>query len=122
MGSERIPCPWMLKDLRYTMSCFLESLRLWPVVPEGSGRRVTEPLNIQGYEIPPGCQITISNICALRSNWACPGQSDSEIFSPERWLDQSEKAQDLRKNFTGFSYGPRTCAGRTFAEQEPGIR
>ena len=115
MGDARICSPSMLKDLRYTMACFWESLRLWPVVPEGSPRTVTEPLNIQGYELPPGTQITISNIAVLRSK--CWGP-DSEIFQPERWLDNSLKAQELRKTFTGFSYGARTCAGRTFAEQE----
>lgn len=116
LGDERIAGPGMLKDLRYTMACFLESLRVWPVVPEGSGRTVTKPLNIEGYEIPLGCQITISNIGANRS-WGCR-HSDAN-FSPERWLDQSQKAQELRKSFTGFSYGPRSCVGRTLAEQEP---
>ena len=116
MGHHRIANSSMLKGFRYLTACFLESLRLWPVVPEGSGRTVTERLNIEGYEVPLGSEIIISNICALRSvQWG----SDSQIFRPERWLDRSERAQQLRKSFTGFSYGPRTCAGRTFAEQDP---
>ena len=115
LGDARICRHSMLKDLRYTMACFLESLRLWPVTPEGSPRVVEEPLNIQGYELPSGTQITIPNIAVLRSKrWG----ADSELYVPERWLDNSPKAQELRKTFTGFSYGARTCAGRTFAEQE----
>lgn len=93
----------------------MESLRLWPVVPEGSGRTVSSPPSMGPYEIPPGTEIMISNIGALRSKqWGV----DSEIFSPECWLDNSEKPQELRKAFTGFSYAHRTCAGRTLAEQE----
>ena len=92
LGDARIASPSMLKDLRYTVACFSESLRLWPVVPEGSSRTVTEPLTIQGYQIRPGSQITISNIAVLRSKaWG----ADSETFSPERWLDKSTKAQEL---------------------------
>ena len=116
MGHHRIANSSMLKGFRYLNACFLESLRLWPVVPEGSGRTVTERLNIDGYEVPLGSEIMISNICALRSaQWG----SDSQIFRPERWLDTSERAQQLRRSFTGFSYGPRACAGRTLAEQDP---
>ncbi|CAK9044096.1 unnamed protein product [Durusdinium trenchii] len=96
----------------------MESLRLWPVVPEGSGRTVSSPPSMGPYEIPPGTEIMISNIGALRSKqWGV----DSEIFSPECWLDNSEKPQELRKAFTGFSYAHRTCAGRTLAEQEAKI-
>lgn len=100
LGDARIASPSMLKDLRYTVACFSESLPLWPVVPEGSSR---------GPRFNQAAR-SISNIAVLRSKaWG----ADSETSSPERWLDNSTKAQDIRKI--------RSCPGRPFAEQEAKI-
>ena len=75
------------------------------------------PLNIMGYNIPPGVVFVHSYRLFHRSLdlW----ESDPRQFDPERWVKDPVLggARD-RKAFASFGLGPRACIGEKFARAE----
>ena len=39
---------------------------------------------------------------------------DADVFNPERWLEDSERAKHMHKWMFTWGWGPRDCVGRPF--------
>ena len=74
-----------------------------------------EGLEINGYYLPPGVQLTVYS-WALHRNKKLFGE-DALEYKPERWPDE-KRSQDLRRCFFSFGYGSRGCLGRNVAWME----
>ncbi|CZT23390.1 related to isotrichodermin C-15 hydroxylase (cytochrome P-450 monooxygenase CYP65A1) [Ramularia collo-cygni] len=102
-----------------------EALRLYPTVPL-TIRESVNPTTLGTQSIPIGTQIIlpIHAMNRLPAFWG----PDSELFTPERWIDTDEKTGERRPNNSGgapsnyvnltFLHGPRSCIGQGFAKAE----
>jgi cytochrome P450 len=97
-------------DDRYTRAVVTEALRLRPVVPL-AGRRLTTPMQVNGYELPPGTDVT-------PAIWLAHTRADRYpepfAFRPERHLDGAPATS----SWVPFGGGVRRCIGAAFAEME----
>ncbi|MCP2321467.1 Cytochrome P450 [Nocardia amikacinitolerans] len=95
----------------YRAAVVKEALRVRPVVYNVS-RRITEPLELAGYQLPAGTFLAPS-IGALHSDTRIWG-SDAGEFRPERWLE----ADPPQHAWIPFGGGARRCVGALFAQTE----
>ncbi|KAL4861803.1 hypothetical protein BDV12DRAFT_59287 [Aspergillus spectabilis] len=106
--------------LKYTNAVLKESLRLYPPVP-GTIPRVTPASGAQilGQYVPGNTIVGVSPFSASRSakNFHQPDQ-----FHPERWLAKESGVpehqvflNDKTEASQPFSYGPRSCLGKSLA-------
>jgi len=104
-----------LRSLRYTEMVIKESMRLYP--PAWSvGRRALRPIEINGYRLPAGMYIFISQWITQRDPRFFP---DPERFDPERWReDPIRNGKVPRFAYFPFGAGPRVCIGAGFAMME----
>jgi cytochrome P450 len=105
------------KDLPYLTAVIKEALRLHPavglmlerVVPEGG-------VTLNGTYLPPktvvGC-----NAWVIHHNRQVFGR-DVEVFRPERWLENPEKASLMNQCLFSFGAGVRTCIGKNISYLE----
>ena len=97
-------------DQAYVRAVVTESLRLRPVVPL-AGRRLTAPLQVDGYELPPGTDVT-------PAIWLAHTRADRYpepfAFRPERFL----AGAPATSAWIPFGGGVRRCLGAAFAEME----
>jgi cytochrome P450 family 135 len=84
-----------------------ETLRLRPVIPIVV-RRLTEPLEIGGYELPAGVTVAPSIYLVHRRPDVYP---DPTTFRPERFLEQPAGTY----TWIPFGGGVRRCIGASFA-------
>ncbi len=84
-----------------------ESMRLRPVVPF-TGRLLTEPAELGGYELPAGRVVFASIWLAHTREATFP---DPYSFRPERFLDGSTETY----SWIPFGGGTRRCLGAAFA-------
>ena len=107
-----------LQKLSYTRLVIDEALRLYPPA-WGQPREATEDDEIDGYFIPKGRIIAISQYLAQRhpDYWNEPLK-----FHPERFLPEDELAKE-RPKFAYFPFGggSRMCIGNNFALMEAQI-
>jgi len=105
------------QDLKYTMRCINESMRLYPHPPVLLRRALVEDSLPGGYTVPAGQDVMISvyNIHHSPDVW-----DDPEAFKPERFdIDgpiPNEQNTDFK--YIPFSGGPRKCVGDQFALME----
>jgi cytochrome P450 len=86
----------------------LEVLRLHPILPTISGRKLTRPVTIQGHDLPAGVSLAP---CAYLANRNPEAFDDPLAFRPERFLDRSWPAHV----FFPFGGARRACLGGTLA-------
>ncbi|KAL8617548.1 hypothetical protein ACOMHN_055329 [Nucella lapillus] len=105
-----------LGRMSYLKGVMKETFRMMPVSP-GNGRTLTKDVVLSGYRVPVGIAL------ALHHDWA--GKSDQYVkeadrFEPERWKrGNTDPLGDVHPFILmPFGFGPRSCLGRRFAEQE----
>ena len=105
-----------LKELKYTLWCIKEAMRLYPPVFIFF-REASEDLELDGYIIPKGMQLSINifNIHRQPDTWPNPDEFDPLRFHPSN--------ADGRHPFAymPFSAGHRNCIGQIFAMNEEKI-
>ncbi|XP_060571282.1 cytochrome P450 4A6-like isoform X2 [Ruditapes philippinarum] len=102
-----------LSQFEYLPLFIKEVMRLYSPVPM-IARRTTDPITIDGIEIPAGPRIDV-NIYAIHHNpeiWKNP-----ETFDPSRF-DQHHRDETNIYGFIPFSAGSRNCIGQVFAMNE----
>ncbi|KAI3399766.1 hypothetical protein diail_5562 [Diaporthe ilicicola] len=105
--------------LPYLRAVIEESLRIHPPLPAGINRVVPEGgAVIDDRFVPEGTVLQVPSWAAfhLEENFKNPWE-----FVPERWLGESCPARyagDNRDVFAPFSYGQRSCLGRSLANME----
>ena len=105
-----------LKDLKYTMCCIKEAMRLFPPVLAFS-RLTSEDIEIDGYVIPKDVILMVDISCIHRhpDTWENPNEYDPLRFSPSNCEGRDPYA------YVPFSAGNRSCPGQTFATNEEKI-
>lgn len=102
-----------LNELEYLNCIIKESLRLYPSVP-WFGRKINDPLVLDGYTIPKNTTIAILAIQFHQNEKYFP-QPDK--FIPERFLNNDTKERPAY-SYIPFSAGQRNCIGQKFAMME----
>jgi cytochrome P450 len=97
----------------YLTATIQETLRLRPVISIVI-RRLTEPVEIGGYELPAGVSVTPSIYLMHRNPEIYP---EPEAFKPERFLDTPPGAY----TWIPFGGGVRRCLGASFAQFEMAV-
>jgi cytochrome P450 len=97
----------------YMTATIQETLRLRPVISIVI-RRLTEPVEIGGYELPAGVSVTPSVYLVHRNPEIYP---EPEAFRPERFLDNPPGTY----TWIPFGGGVRRCLGASFAQMEMAI-
>jgi cytochrome P450 len=103
--------------LPFFVACIKESLRLNPPATNFFARVTPkEGKRIDGFFVPPGTEITSNAFVVQRDPDLYAPDPDS--FRPERWLETSEKANELDAASFVFGVGPRVCLGKDIAIME----
>ncbi|OHW89503.1 cytochrome p450 [Colletotrichum incanum] len=105
-----------VQKLVYLQAVINEALRMYPPVPTGIMRRVTDDGGVfLGQYVPSGTLVQVWHWPTYHSpeNFTLP-----DLFIPERWLDDPRFASDRKDGFQPFSVGPRNCIGRNLAYAE----
>ncbi len=97
-------------DGEYLDAVIKESLRLRPVVP-AVARKLAEPVELGGYELPAGVFIVPSIYLTHRRPDIYP---DPLAFKPERFIENPPSNFE----YLPFGGGVRRCLGASFAQFE----
>jgi cytochrome P450 family 135 len=101
------------EDDAYLTATIQETLRLRPVISIVL-RRLTEPVEIAGWELPAGVSVVPSIYLAHRDPAVYP---DPESFRPERFLESPPGTY----TWIPFGGGVRRCLGAAFAQFEMAV-
>jgi cytochrome P450 len=96
-------------DTAYLDAVVKEVLRLRPTIPD-TGRTLSEPASIGGWNLPAGTSVTPSILLLHRR---ADLYTDPDAFRPERFLDPASSP-----TWVPFGGGVRRCLGATFATLE----
>lgn len=114
IGPHQIPTFQQINELPYTKAALLEVYRIGNVIPLAIPHRVTQPVVIDGYELPTGTRL-LPNIYSAHMDpeeWINP-----EEFDPTRFLDEKGQVK-IPQAFMPFSVGKRVCMGENLARKE----
>lgn len=104
-----------IEQMSYLKAIDKEVHRLLPVAT-GTIRKLKQDVELQGYHIPAGTTVALhGGISGIDEN----NFRDAEAFKPERWLREEAERKNIHPFATiPFGFGPRSCIGKRFAEQE----
>lgn len=103
--------------------CIYETLRLWPVVPNGTFRQLEREDTAAGpwgerVRLPKGTFVQVTNWMRHRSPklWG----PDAAEFNPDRAFTEEElwERRPRSRRFSPFTFAPRDCMGKNFAQME----
>jgi len=115
---QRAPSMADLARLPWLQASLKEALRLYPPAAALFTRRLTRPLAIAGYELPPGALLRLTPWVMQRDpRWF----QEPEAFRPERFDAASGHPEIPRGAWLPFGAGPRVCLGSHFALTEMGL-
>jgi cytochrome P450 len=118
-----------MKASPFLTRCITETLRLWPVVPNGTFRQLSHDDYVKGpggkqVLLPKGTFVQVTTIGRHRNPelWG----DDAAEFNPDRewqddelWHDQVYAARNPHSpRFSPFTHTPRDCIGKNFAQME----
>ncbi|GLH02316.1 Cytochrome P450 4g15, partial [Gryllus bimaculatus] len=107
--SDRLPTMRDLTEMKYLEQVIKESLRLYPSVPFIT-RTLVEDVQIEEYNFPAGCEVSIHIYHAHRNPKYFPNPDE---FNPDNFLP--EKVQGRHPYaYVPFSAGSRNCIGKAF--------
>jgi cytochrome P450 len=111
----RLPNANDIGRLPYTRAVVDEVLRLYPPVHTLGWRQTVDRDRISGVDIPKNSIITVVPwvIHRHRLLWR-----DPELFDPNRFLREDERAGRSKFSYIPFSVGPHVCLGSAFALTE----
>jgi cytochrome P450 len=110
---ERLRAEALAGEDAYLTATIQETLRLRPVIVIVL-RKLTEPVELGGYELPAGASIVPSIHLVHRDPAIYP---EPERFLPERFLDNPPGTY----TWIPFGGGVRRCLGAAFAQFEMGV-
>lgn len=108
LNEHGIPKAEVADKLIYLDAVIKEALRLYAPLPGTEPRSLGRPTTIDGYTIPPRTVVSISPYALHRNPEVF---KDPLKFNPDRWLDNSQDAAEMKKWFWAFSSGGRMCIG-----------
>lgn len=97
-----------LDDLPYLDAVLRESLRLYSVIPNGSGRLAKRDIELGGYTVPAGAMVSVA-FHLLHRKASVFERADE--FWPERFLSAKYSPYE----WVAFGGGTRRCIGMPFA-------
>jgi cytochrome P450 len=103
-----------LAGRRYLEATVRESLRVYSVIPNGSGRIAKRAFQLGGFDVPAGAMVTVAFHAVHRTLEVF---ADAETFRPERFLDAKYSPYESLP----FGGGTRRCLGMPFAMLELGL-
>ncbi|MBJ7899315.1 MAG: cytochrome P450 [Cyanobacteria bacterium RI_101] len=103
--------PEKINALPYLGAVCQETLRLHPILPTVSGRRLTEEREILGYTLPAGTTVAACAYLVHRRPELYP---DPLAFKPERFLERDYSPYE----YFPFGGGNRQCLGAALAPLE----
>jgi cytochrome P450 len=118
-----------MKASPFMTKCITETLRLWPVVPNGTFRQLSHDDYVKGpggerVKLPKGTFVQVTTVGRHRNSelWG----DDVNEFNPDRewqddelWHDQVYAARNPHSpRFSPFTHTPRDCIGKNFAQME----
>jgi unspecific monooxygenase len=109
LGSD--PEPARLASLPYLTAVCQESLRMVPVVPTPSGRKLTAPAIIGGHPFEPATTLLPCTYLLHRREALYP---NADCFKPERFLERTYAPYE----YAPFGGGNRLCIGGALAQLE----
>ncbi|WP_435078044.1 cytochrome P450 [Halococcus sp. AFM35] len=115
-GRRDAPFSFGGDDPTYAKRCVQEAMRIYPPVPVFV-REARETDTIDGYEIPAGSEVLLSQYVIHRDPdlWDDPSR-----FRPERFAARTDEDRP-RYSYFPFGGGRRICIGRQFALMEDQI-
>ncbi|KAK2615979.1 hypothetical protein N8I77_002700 [Diaporthe amygdali] len=128
-GSNLSGCAYLRAVIDETMRMSPSTLAPAWREQERTSAAAGEPFIVDGYVIPPGTQVAVSQFTVQHNEEYFPDPFD---FRPERWLapesgdtqvsretvEQRNARATMRRAFVPFSTGDRSCAGKSMAYLE----
>lgn len=105
------PDTMSILKLPYLTAVCNETLRIYPVGILTFARSVKEPIELMGYHLEPGVELSI---CIYLTHQREELYPEPKQFKPERFLDRQFSAYE----FLPFGGGARRCIGEALAQLE----
>ena len=109
--AERDETGRALLSLPYLNAVYSETIRMYPIVPTPSGRKLLRPATIAEYTFDAGVTLVPCTYLVHRRKELYP---DGDAFRPERFLERKFEKYE----FLPYGGGVRSCVGEMLAKYE----